>query len=112
MSDRISNLETLLAGGKDSAMLRFSLGGEYLKQDATDKAVEHLGQAVALDPGYSAAWKLYGKACECAGKVHEATHAYKSGIEAAEKHGDIQAMKEMQVFLKRLEKNRHQNRGS
>ncbi len=85
-------------------MLRFSLGGQYLKQDAIDKALEHLEQAVTLDPGYSAAWKLYGKACERAGEAGEAAEAYNRGIEAAEKHGDIQAMKEMQVFLKRLEK--------
>lgn len=104
MSDRIGSLETLLAGGKDSAMLRFSLGSEYLKRDATGKALEHLEQAVVLDPGYSAAWKLYGKACERAGQAKRAANAYSRGIEAAQEHGDMQAMKEMQVFLKRLDK--------
>ena len=58
----IENLEKMLSAGKDSALLRFSLGSEYLKARDAGMAAGHLQRAVALDPGYSAAWKLLGSA--------------------------------------------------
>ena len=103
-TDAIARFETLLASGKDGALLRFGLGLQYLKTGEASRAAEHLRTAVKLDPGYSAAWKLLGKALtECA-NTDEAIEAYRQGIEAAEKKGDKQAAKEMSVFLRRLEK--------
>lgn len=99
----VENLEAMLAAGKEDALLRFSLGNAYLKEQPA-LAAEHLGRAVALDPGYSAAWKIYGKALAADGREDEAKDAYRSGIAAAERKGDIQAAKEMKVFLRRLEK--------
>ena len=63
----IQNLEKMLAAGKESALLRFSLGSEYLKASQADAAATHLQRAVELDPAYSAAWKLLGKALLAAG---------------------------------------------
>lgn len=100
----IDNFEKMLAAGQDNALLRFSLGGAYLKEGDAGKAVEHLREAVRQDPQYSAAWKIYGKALAESGAVAEAKEAYRSGIAAAERKGDVQAAKEMKVFLKRLEK--------
>ena len=64
----------------------------------------HLEMAVSLDSEYSAAWKILGKARASIGDVSGATAAFEAGIQAAENNGDIQAMKEMQVFLRRLSK--------
>lgn len=98
------NLEAMLARGQDSAILRYGLGNEYLKAGDAARAVEHLRACVGLDASYSAAWKLLGKALTERGRPDEAIAAYESGIAAAEKKGDIQAAKEMRVFLKRLRK--------
>lgn len=98
----VENLEAMLARGKDSALLRYSLGGEYLKQKRYDKAAEHLYRAIEHDPKYSAAWKLLGQALARSGRKDEAIAAYETGIQTAEEKGDIQAAKEMRVFLKRL----------
>ena len=100
----VDNLEAMLARGQDTALLRYSLGGEYLKLHQFDKAAEHLRQAVAKDPKYSAAWKLLGKALAEAGRNSEAIKTYEDGIRVAEEKGDKQAAKEMTVFLKRLQK--------
>jgi predicted Zn-dependent protease len=100
----IENFEALLAKGQDSALLRFGLGSAYLKEGDADKAATHLRHAVEQDPNYSAAWKLYGKALAATGNSAEAIAAYETGIRAAEARGDIQAAKEMKVFLKRLQK--------
>lgn len=102
--DPVERFEALLAAGKDSALLRFSLGMAHLKAGDAVRAVEHLRAAVAHDPGYSAAWKLLGKSLADTGDAPGAIAAYESGIAAAEKHGDKQAAKEMGVFLKRLRK--------
>jgi len=100
----LANFEKMLAAGKDSALLRFSLGNEYLKVDDAARAATHLARAVALDPGYTAAWKLYAKALAAAGRPVDALAAYRSGIDVARAKGDKQAEKEMQVFARRLEK--------
>lgn len=100
----LDNLEALLARGQDNALLRYSLGGEYLKLNQFDKAAEHLRQAVAQGPKYSAAWKLLGKVLADAGHKDEAIKVYQDGIKVAEEKGDKQAAKEMTIFLKRLQK--------
>ncbi len=100
----ISNLENLLSQGKESALLRFSLGSEYLKLGITWVAIFHLKRAIELDPNHSAAWKLLGMAHADAGILHGALDIYRRGIDVAQRRGDQQAMKEMTVFVRRLEK--------
>jgi Tfp pilus assembly protein PilF len=100
----IENFEAMLRAGKDSAMLRFSLGKAYLDKEDYHAAIQHLRSAVAQDAEYSAAWKLLGKALTGGGEFDEALKVYRQGIQVAEAKGDIQAAKEMRVFLKRLEK--------
>lgn len=100
----IDRLEKLLREGRDSAMLRYGLGDAYLKAKDAHTAADHLRHAVDQDPDYSAAWKLLGKALAEAGSASEAADAYRKGIHVAEEKGDVQAAKEMRVFLKRLEK--------
>ena len=98
----ISNLEKLLGGPRDGALLRYSLGNEWLKAGAPAQAVEHLRAAIERDPEYSAAWKLLGRALAESGDEQAALAAYQQGITAAQARGDIQAAKEMAVFAKRL----------
>ena len=104
LMDPVDRFEAMLASGRDSPLLRFSLGMQYLKAGDAARAVDHLRSAVIQDAGYSAAWKLLGKALAETGAASDAAQAYRSGIAAAERHGDKQAAKEMTVFLRRLEK--------
>ena len=104
MPDPLDNFLALLASGRDNALLRFSLGNEYLKQGDAAKAAEHLRRAVEHDPKYSAAWKLLGKALTDTESWNEALTAYQQGIAVAEARGDKQAAKEMSVFARRIEK--------
>lgn len=99
----IDRFEALLAEGKDGALLRFGLGSEYLKAGDVERAATHLRKALALDPGYSAAWKLLGKSLESVDRP-AAAQAWRNGIAAAQARGDKQAAREMQVFLKRAER--------
>jgi Tfp pilus assembly protein PilF len=100
----LENFLALLAQGRDSALLRYSLGNEYLKQDDPAKAAEHLRRAVEFDPKYSAAWKLLGKALTETEAWSDALAAYQQGIAVAEARGDRQAAREMGVFARRIGK--------
>jgi predicted Zn-dependent protease len=98
----IGNLEKLLASGNDGALLRFGLGSAYAQAGEPAAAIAHLRRAVELDPLYSAAWKLLGKALAAAGDRQGALAAYESGVVAAQQKGDKQALREMQLFIRRL----------
>lgn len=105
-SAALVSFERLLASGKDGAMLRLSLGNEYLKASDVASALVHLERAVQIDARYTAAWKLYGKALQQAGRDDDALAAYRRGIEVARERGDRQAEREMAVFARRIEKTR------
>jgi Tfp pilus assembly protein PilF len=96
------NLQLMLERGQDSPLLRYSLGLECIKAGDFLAAIDHLRKAVEQNPGYSAAWKALGEAHASAGSPGRAAEIYELGIAAARKSGDIQAAKEMSVFLKRL----------
>ncbi|EHQ51272.1 MULTISPECIES: tetratricopeptide repeat protein [Ectothiorhodospira] len=100
----IQRFEAMLAAGQDNAMLRFTLGNAHLAEGQPGEAAIHLRAAVGHDPGYSAAWKLLGRALAEGGALHEAIEAFDEGIRVAGQKGDLQAVKEMQVFRKRAEK--------
>ncbi len=98
----IAKLEQLLDGPRDGALLRYSLGNEYLKAGAPEQAVRYLQSAVEGDASFSAAWKLLGKALTACGRTSDALAAYTQGIAVAQGKGDLQAAKEMAVFARRL----------
>ena len=100
----IANLEKLLGGPRDGALLRFSLGNEWLKAGDPGKAAECFRAAVERDPNYSAAFKLLGKALAESGQIQAALDAYAQGMRVAEAKGDLQAAKEMRIFSRRLSK--------
>ena len=100
----LDSLEKMLGKGIDNALLRFGLGKGYLDRDDYAKAAEHLQRCVEFDPKYSAAWKLLGKAQQGLGDMAAARDAWEHGIQAAQAHGDKQAEKEMQVFVRKLNK--------
>ena len=105
MNPMVGNLEKLLAQGKDGALLRYTLGKAYADEEQMALAREHLQQAVALDAAYSVAWKQLGKVELALGDTQAARTAWQQGLACAEAKGDAQVVKELQVFLRRLDKN-------
>ena len=101
-SAALPNLVKLLEAGRDDALLRFSLGAEYLKAGEGSAAADHLRAAIRHDPAYSAAWKLLGRALESINALADARDAFTSGAAVAARKGDLQAAKEMSVFARRV----------
>ncbi len=102
--NQIDTFKSLLKKGNDNELLRYSLGRAYVKESDFAQAIIHLQKAVEFNPSFSAAWKLYAKALVANKQDNEAIIAYEKGIRVAEENGDMQAAKEMRVFLKRLKK--------
>ena len=100
----ITNLRAQCGGPRDGALLRFSLGNALLGEGDAAAAIPEFRKALAFDAGYSAAWKLLGKACLAVEDKAAAAEAWRQGIAVAQARGDKQAEKEMTVFLRRLEK--------
>ena len=100
----VARLRAKCAGPRDGALLRYALGNALHEAGELDAAIAELRRAVVFDPQYSAAWKALGKVCLAAGQRDEAGAAWRQGIAAARTRGDRQAEKEMQVFLRRIEK--------
>lgn len=98
----IETLQKLLDQGQDNLLLRFGLGQALLKDNQLTEAITHLEKALEFDPAHSASLKLLGKAYTAEGNTEKAIEIYTKGIEQTEQKGDIQAAKEMKVFLKRL----------
>ncbi len=102
---QIRNFNRLLESGRDDALLRFSLGSAYFRNRQFEEAIIHLKAAIGHNPDYSAAYKTLAKALQEIADLSAAIQTYENGIEAAQRSGDKQAEKEMQVFLRRLRKN-------
>lgn len=100
---RITRLRAQLDGPRDGALLRFSLGAALLESGGLSEAAMQLRAALEFDGSYSAAWKLLGKALLAANDTHAARAAWQQGISVAHARGDVQAAKEMRVFVKRLD---------
>ncbi len=99
-----SRLRKQIDGPRDGALLRFSLGNALMAESDTPAAVIEFRAAIGFDPNYSAAWKMLGNALASSNQVSAAIEAWEQGSAVAHAHGDIQAGKEMQVFLRRLRK--------
>jgi Tfp pilus assembly protein PilF len=102
--DLIARLRAQLGGPRDGALLRFSLGTALLANGDAAGAVTAFREAVGFDAGYSAAWKMLGKALTETGDSEAAADAYRRGLEVARQRGDKQVEKEIGVFLRRLQK--------
>lgn len=98
----VERLRTQVGGPRDGALLRFSIGNALLGDGAYGEAAAAFRDALVFDSDYSAAWKLLGKALLAAEDEAGAAEAWRAGVDAATRRGDIQAGKEMTVFLNRL----------
>lgn len=97
-------LEKLLLEGKDDALLRFTLASACLQEADCETALAHVERAIAFNPDYSAAWKLRGTILYKLCRFDEAHRVWSEGHAIAERKGDLQAAREIGVFLKRLER--------
>ena len=103
-SDKLNAFQQMLDQGQDGPLLRYSLGLEYMNAEQAAEAVPHLRACLDQDPGYSAAYKLLARALDELGEADACRETLEEGVTRAGEKGDMQAKKEMEVFLRRLDK--------
>lgn len=94
----------LLKRDPDNPMILYSLGNELFKEGEYAEARDHLKRAVENKPDYSVAYRTLGRAHFELGENAEARRVFADGREVAERNGDLQTVKEIDVFVRRLEK--------
>ena len=94
----------LLERDPDNPMVLYSLGNELFKEGDYGGARDHLRRAVENKPDYSVAYRTLGRAHFELGENAEARGAFEEGRKVAEGNGDLQTVREIDVFLRRLEK--------
>jgi len=99
---RLEQFRQIVEMDPDDYFSHFGYANALFDAGHYQQAVEEFREAIRLKPDYSAAVRDLGKALEKVGAFDEAMQVYRDGIPIAERNGDLQTMKEMQVFLKRL----------
>ncbi len=100
---RLEQFRQIVEMDPDDYFSHFGYAGALFEAGHYPEAVREYREAIRLKPDYSAAIRDLGKALEKVGAYDEAMQVYRQGIPIAERNGDLQTLKEMQVFLRRLE---------
>jgi len=102
--ERIAQLKELLEDDPEDADLYLLLGKALLDAKQPQEAAERLAEAAARNQDHAAIRRFWGEALRDAGSTTEALRVWREGTAIAERTGDLQAGKEMNALLKKLER--------
>ncbi len=100
--EKIKRLKDLAAADPNDPLTFFLLGRELMEVARFEDAAQALEKTVQLNPEYTAAYRYLGDSHRMAGNNARAREIYEAGIAVSEATGDLQAGKEMKVFLRKL----------
>ncbi len=103
-ASRTEMFRKLLERNPENPMILYSLGNELFKEGEYADARDHLRRAVENKPDYSVAYRTLGRAHYELHENAEARRVFTEGREVAERNGDLQTVREIDVFMRRLEK--------
>ena len=111
-TSRTDMFRKLLERDPENPMILYSLGNELFKEEKYSEAREYLSRAVRNKPDYSVAYRTLGRTLYELGEDAEARRVFAEGREVAERNGDLQTVKEIDVFVRRLEKREREEAGT
>ncbi len=103
-ASRTEMFRKLLERDPNNPMVLYSLGNELFKEGKYPEARDHLRRAAENKPDYSVAYRMLGRAHYELGEDAEAKEVFERGREVAKENGDLQTVKEIDVFRRRLDK--------
>ncbi len=101
---RADMFRKLLENDPDNPMILCSLGIELFKEGRYPEAREHLRRAIENKPDYSVAYRMLGRTHYELHENAEARRVFAKGREVAQENGDLQTVREIDVFLRRIER--------
>ncbi|WP_053058033.1 tetratricopeptide repeat protein [Rubrobacter aplysinae] len=106
MESRVEMFNKLLDRDPENPMVLYSLGSELFKEGRYVEARDRLRRAVENKPDYSVAYRTLGRALYELEEDEEALRIFALGRGIAQENGDLQTVKEIDVFTKRVQKRR------
>jgi uncharacterized protein HemY len=103
-ASRTDMFRKLLEKDSDNPMILYSLGNELFKEGRYGEARDLLQRAIANKPDYSVAYRMLGRSHYELHENAQAKDVFLKGKDVAKENGDLQTVKEIEVFLRRLEK--------
>ncbi len=103
-TSRAETFRKLLEKDQDNPMILCSLGIELFKESRYPEAREYLQRAIENKPDYSVAYRMLGRAHFELRENREARRVLTRGREVAQENGDLQTVREIDVFLRRLDR--------
>jgi Tfp pilus assembly protein PilF len=100
---RKQQIEEMMADDPNDPFLRYGLAMEYLGEGNHEEAAGCLQRLIEISPDYVPAYQQLGQVLVRLGRSQEACEAWRRGVAAAQKSGDLHAAEEMQGFLANLE---------
>src|ERR671933_1347435 len=94
----------LLEREPENPMVLYSLGNELFKEQKYSEAREYLTRAIRNKPDYSVAYRTLGRTLYELREDAEARRVFAEGREVAYRNGDLQTAREIDVFVRRLQK--------
>jgi len=99
---RIDALRKLIDRNPDDPRLRFGLAAEYEKLGLWEQVVAELREYLARAEDEGNAWGRLGNALRQLGRDDEAREAYRTGIQAANRHGHPGMAAEFEMILEEM----------
>jgi uncharacterized protein HemY len=103
-ASRSDMFRKLLEKDPKNPMILYSLGNELFKEEHYTEARDLLQRAIENKPDYSVAYRMLGRAHFELHENAEARSVFLKGKAVAQENGDLQTVKEIDVFMRRLEK--------
>ncbi len=100
--NRTDQLLKFLETSPNDCFLKHALALEYIKAGNIKEAEVMFTENLNFDPSYIATYYHLGKLLERDGRISEAISIYASGMEHAQKSGDIHAFAELQAAYEDL----------
>jgi tetratricopeptide (TPR) repeat protein len=94
--------EEVLEIDPEDSLATFGMGMARMQLGEYDKALPYFARAAELQKDYSVAYLNLGKCHEFLGNSEDAAAAYRQGIRAAGRKGDLIPMREMERRLNSL----------
>jgi tetratricopeptide (TPR) repeat protein len=101
---RAAKLRELAERDPADAATWFALGRTQLELEQSEEAADAFRRAIEANPDYTAAHRDLGRALLALGRAEEAAGVLAGALDIADRNGDLQTRREMEVFLGRAEK--------
>lgn len=108
LDSRVEMFSKLRERDPHNPMILYSLGSELFKEGRYEEARDSLDKAIENKPDYSVAYRMLGRALYELEEDEEAMRMFEQGREIAQSNGDLQTVKEIDVFTKRIQKRRNE----